>query len=64
MWQSRGFHHLETLEDQMIQMEDMALKGVLDNFNARIMSLYKEIIGWMKYYIQLDDMVCELEGTE
>ncbi len=48
----------------MIQMEDMALKGVLDNFNARIMSLYKEIIGWMKYYIQLDDMVCELEGTE
>lgn len=60
----KDLHHLETLEDQMIQMEDMALKGVLDDFNARLMSFYKEIIGWMKYYIQLDDMVCELEGNE
>lgn len=61
---SKDLHHLEGLEDQMVQMEDMALKGVLDNFNAKLMSLYKEVIGWMKYYIQLDDMVCELEENE
>ena len=60
----KDLHHLEELEDQMVQMEDMALKGVLDNFNARLMARYKEVIGWMKYYIQLDDMVCELEGNE
>lgn len=42
-------------------MEDMALQGGLDNFSKRLMTLYKEIIGWMRYYTQLDDMVCELE---
>lgn len=47
---SKNLHHLEKLEDQMVQMEDMALQGVSDNFNARLMSLYKEAIGWMKYY--------------
>lgn len=61
---SKDLHHLEELEDQMVQMEDMALKGVSDNFNAKLMSLYKEVIGWMKYYTQLDDMVCELEENE
>ena len=61
---SKDLHHLEKLEDQMVQMEDIALKGVSDNFNSRLMSLYKEVIGWMKYYIQLDDMVCELEENE
>jgi len=61
---SKDLHHLGELEDQMVQMEDMALKGVSDNFNARLMSLYKEVIGWMKYYIQLDDMVCELEENK
>ena len=60
----KDLHHLEELEDQMIRMEDMVLKGELDNFNARVMSLYKEVIGWMKYYIQLDDMICELERNE
>ncbi len=58
---NKDLHHLEEIEDQMIQMEDMALQGGLDNFNARLMTLYKEIIGWMRYYTQLDDMVCELE---
>ncbi len=58
---NKDLHHLEEIEDQMIQMEDMALKGVLDNFNARLMTLYKEIIGWMRYYTQMYDMVCELE---
>lgn len=60
----RDLHHLEELEDQMIQMEDLALRVVLENFNSKIMSLYKEIIGWMRYYTQLDDMVCELEENE
>lgn len=60
----KDLHHLEELEDQMIEMEDMVLKGTLDNFNAELMSLYKEVVGWMKYYTQLDDMVCELEENE
>lgn len=57
----KDLHHLE---DQMIQMEDMALKGEVDNVNSKIMALYKEVIGWMKYYTQLDEMVCELEENK
>ena len=60
----KDLHHLEELEDQMIQMEDAALKGELDNVNSKIMALYKEVIGWMKYYTQLDEMVCELEENK
>ena len=60
----KDLHHLEELEDQMIQMEDMALEGEVDNVNSKIMALYKEVIGWMKYYTQLDEMVCELEENK
>lgn len=41
-------HHLQELED----------------FNSRMTALRKEIAGWILYYSQLDDVVCELQEDE
>lgn len=41
-------HHLQELED----------------FNSRMTALRKEIVGWIRYYSQLDDVVCELQEDE
>ena len=41
-------HHLQELED----------------FNSRMTALRKEIAGWIRYYSQLDDVVCELQEDE
>ena len=41
-------HHLQALED----------------FNSRMTALRKEIAGWIRYYSQLDDVVCELQEDE
>ena len=41
-------HHLQELED----------------FNSRMTALRNEIVGWILYYSQLDDVVCELQEDE
>ena len=43
-----ALHHLQELED----------------FNSRMTALRKEIAGWILYYSQLDDVVCELQEDE
>ena len=61
---ARDLHHLEELEDQLSKLEDQGLAGELEGFNPRLSQLRREAIGWFRYYSQLDDMVCELEGSD
>lgn len=60
----KDLRHLETLEDQLSRMEDQVLDGQLEDFNAGMIALRKEISRWMKYYTQMDDLVCELQENE
>ena len=39
------------------------LEGVLDNFNYQMTALRKELTSWSRYYTQLEDMGCEVEGN-
>lgn len=61
---AKDLHHLEELEDQLASMEDQLLSGELDRFNAQMSDLRKEIISWMRYYTQLDDVASELQENE
>ena len=61
---AKDLHHLQKLEDDMDQMEEQVLSGELDQFNSRMNALRKEIIRWLRYYTQLDDMVCEFQENE
>lgn len=61
---AKDLHHLQKLEDDMDQMEEQILSGELDQFNPRMNTLRKEIIRWLRYYTQLDDMVCEFQENE
>ena len=60
----KDLHHLQRLEDEMDQMEEQVLSGKLDQFNSHMNTLRKEIIRWLRYYTQLDDMVCEFQENE
>ena len=60
----KDLHHLQRLEDEMDQMEERVLSGELDQFNSHMNTLRKEIIRWLRYYTQLDDMVCEFQENE
>ena len=60
----KDLHHLQRLEDEMDQMEERVLSGELDQFNSHMNTLHKEIIRWLRYYTQLDDMVCEFQENE
>ena len=57
---AKDLHHLQELEDRLNQLEEYVLADKLENFNAEMRTLRKEIIGWNRYYSQLDDMVCDL----
>lgn len=48
----------------MDQMEEQILSGELNQFNPRMNALRKEIIRWLRYYTQLEDMICELQENE
>lgn len=61
---AKDLHHLQKLEDDMNQLEEQVLSGELEQFNPRMTALRKEIIGWIRYYTQLDDTVCELQENE
>lgn len=61
---AKDLHHLQELEGQINQLEDQVLAGELENFNFQMTSLRKEIIRWIKYDTQLDDMVCEFQENE
>ena len=61
---AKDMHHLQELEDRLEQMEDKALAGKLEGFNAQITALRKELGSWGRYYTQLDDLVCELQENE
>lgn len=61
---AKDLHHLQKLEDDLNQLEEQVLSGDLEQFNPRMTALRKEIIGWIRYYTQLDDMVCEFQENE
>ena len=60
----KDLRHLQALEDQLAQMEDRVLSDRLEDFNAGMIPLRKEIARWVRYYSQMDDMVCELQENE
>lgn len=61
---SKDLHHLQELEDEMDRLEDQVLAGQMENFNSRMTTLRKEISGWIRYYTQLDDMICEFQEND
>lgn len=61
---AKDLHHLQELEDKLNQLEDAALAGELEDFNPRMTALRKELIGWIRYYTQMDDMICEFQENE
>ena len=61
---AKDLHHLLGLEDHMNQMEEQVLSGELEQFNSQMTALRKEIFKWIRYYTQLDDMVCEFQENE
>lgn len=61
---AKDLHHLQKLEEQMDQMEDQVLSDRLETFNQRVTALRKEVRGWVRYYTQMLDMVCEFQENE
>lgn len=61
---ARDLRHLQELEEQLSRLEDQVLSGEIENFNPRMTAMRKEITGWIRYYTQLDDVVCELQENE
>ena len=61
---AKDLHHLQELEDKLNQLEDAALAGELEDFNPRMTALRKELVGWIRYYTQMDDMICEFQENE
>ena len=61
---AKDMHHLQELEGRLDQLEDQVLAGQLENFNPQMTAIRKEIAGWIRYYTQMDDMVCEFQENE
>lgn len=61
---AKDLHHLQELEDKLNRLEDEVLTDHMEDLNSRMTSLRKEVIGWIRYYTQLDDMVCEFQENE
>lgn len=61
---AKDMHHLQELEDKLDQLEDQVLAGQLEGFNPKMTAIRKEISNWIRYYTQLDDMVCEFQENE
>lgn len=60
----KDLHHLQKLEERLGQLEDRVLAGRVEGFNQEMTALRKEVTGWVRYYTQLDDMVCEFQENE
>ena len=61
---AKDMHHLQELEDKLDRLEDQVLAGQLEDFNPQMTAIRKEIAGWIRYYTQMDDMVCEFQENE
>lgn len=61
---AKDLRHLQHLEEQMEEMEDQMLAGQAEKFTAKITALRKEISGWIRYYAQMDDLICEFLENE
>lgn len=61
---NRDLHHLQELEDQLGEMEEQVLNNALEDLNSRLTGLNREIMHWMRFYTQLDDMLCEFQENE
>ena len=60
---AKDLHHLQGIGDRLERLEDQVLSGEMEGFNPKMTALRKEIAGWMRYYTQLDDMVCEFHRS-
>lgn len=56
--------HLQALEERLDRLEDQVLSGQIEDFNPQMTAMRKEITGWIRYYTQLDDMICEFQENE
>ncbi len=61
---AKDLHHLEELEDQLARLEERVLGGSLEGLNSQLTELNREAMRWMRFYTQLDDMVCEFQENE
>lgn len=61
---AKDMHHLQELEARLEQTETQALAGHLEGLNLQMSSIRKELMGWLRYYTQLDDMICEFLENE
>ncbi len=61
---AKDLHHLQELEDQLTGVEDSILAGRLEGLTPGMTALRKETARWIRYYTQLEDMVCTLEENE
>ncbi len=57
-------NHLEVLGNRIGTLEENVLSDRMDGFSVAMTSLRKETMAWFRYYVQLDDMVCELQENE
>lgn len=55
---------LETLGYKIEKLEEDVLFDKINAFSASMTVLRKETLAWFRYYVQLDDMVCELQENE
>ena len=61
---ARDLRRLLELEEQLDRLEEQVLAGEMEDLNTRMTVLRKELIGWIRYYTQLNDLVCELQENE
>ena len=61
---AKDAHHMEELEDQLIQLEDQVLSGRLDQFTAPISRLRRELMHWFRYFSQLGNVADTLEEDD
>ena len=45
-------------------MEESVLAGNMENFDQQMSGMRKELFGWIRYYTQLDDLICEFQENE
>lgn len=60
----KDLHHLQELESSLDELEEQVLNGEIIEFNSKMNELRKEITSWIRYYTQLNDMVCEIQENE
>lgn len=61
---ARDMHHLQELEDQLASLEDQVLAGQLEDFTPKMTALRKETAAWVRYYTQMENLVCEFQDNE